>query len=228
MALMLVGLGAQAAGPFKYPPDVTPISRDNVFLRGQSAPDYWRLSPYLEGQKTNSSCSLASMTYVLNGFMDPLAAGREDQHLTEQSVLQTTGNPFWRRATANNGGGLGLKDLEPIALQALVAHGFHDAVVERVSFTGINRRFGLSQFEMDLIENERSAEDFIVINFDQAEVMEEPTPYGHYSVVGAYDSRSRRVLVLDTDRDWYEPYWVPLEKLFDSMDTQGYLKIRAK
>ena len=42
---------------------------------------------------------------------------------------------------------------------------------------------------------------------------------GHIAPIGAYDAKKKRVLILDPDRKYYQPYWVPYEKLFDGINT---------
>ena len=57
--------------------------------------------------------------------------------------------------------------------------------------------------------------------------------YGHIAPVGAYDAAARRVLILDPDRTWYEPYWIPDEVALAGMATpdaasgqaRGYLYV---
>jgi hypothetical protein len=52
--------------------------------------------------------------------------------------------------------------------------------------------------------------------------------------IAAYDQKNSRVLVLDPDREWYEPYWVSEDSLLTGMATEdttahafrGYIKIQ--
>ena len=44
--------------------------------------------------------------------------------------------------------------------------------------------------------------------------------YGHIAPVGAYDEPNRRVLVMDPDRAWYEPYWIPDDVALAGMATR--------
>ena len=49
-------------------------------------------------------------------------------------------------------------------------------------------------------------------------------PYAHISPIGAYDSVTRRVLILDVDRGWYSPYWVSDKDLLAAINhaTKSY------
>ena len=59
--------------------------------------------------------------------------------------------------------------------------------------------------------------------------------YVHISPIGAYDKTHMRVLIMDVDREWYEPYWVSDERLLLAMSKKtekygfgGYLWIKEK
>ena len=45
----------------------------------------------------------------------------------------------------------------------------------------------------------------------------DPEGPAHVATVGAYDEKSRSVLVLDPDREWYEPYWTSVDALFEAI-----------
>jgi hypothetical protein len=83
--------------------------------------------------------------------------------------------------------------------------------------------------------NEASDADLIVVNFLQSTLTGDPDgAVGHYAPIAAYDAERRRALILDPDRDWYEPYWVPEAALIEAMATRdssagpwrGFLWIR--
>jgi len=42
---------------------------------------------------------------------------------------------------------------------------------------------------------------------------------GHLSPVAGYDSKEKRVLIFDSDRQYYEPYWVSEEVFLKGMNT---------
>lgn len=59
---------------------------------------------------------------------------------------------------------------------------------------------------------------------------------GHFSPIAAMDKESNSVLMFDTARFKYPPYWVPMEVLFQSMlpldsatgKSRGYVVLKAK
>lgn len=66
--------------------------------------------------------------------------------------------------------------------------------------------------------NEASARDWLLLNFAASHYVG-VGDYGHIAPVAAYDEALRRVLVLDPDREWYEPYWISDEVALAGMAT---------
>jgi hypothetical protein len=88
-----------------------------------------------------------------------------------------------------------------------------------------------------LVENEQTADDFMLAVFWQATYTDDPEgESGHVAPVAAFDADKDRVLILDPDRQWYEPYWVPLDTFIAGMarvdgitgKTRGYLHVTIK
>lgn len=211
----------------KYPSDILPISVENSYVRFNSSPDFWSILPYHTGQKTNSSCSLAAVTLILNGARPSSQLEKGQKHLTEEVVLSNTQSSVWEEKTAEDGGGISLSGLEPILKMALQSHGHHSATVVRIGVDESSLEQNLIDFERRLISNDKKSSDFIIINFDQGMIMEEEESVGHFSVVGAYDQKNRKALIIDTDKDWYQPYWVPLRKLHRAMiGKRGYFHVQ--
>ena len=61
------------------------------------------------------------------------------------------------------------------------------------------------------------------------------SPFGHHSPVGAYDAAADRVLVLDTYRQGWDPWWAPVPVVLAAMSVpdpdagapRGWLEITA-
>ena len=56
---------------------------------------------------------------------------------------------------------------------------------------------------------------YCILNFGRAEM--EQTGSGHFSCIGGYDPDSHKVLVMDTARFKYPPYWVDFDQLSKSI-----------
>ena len=205
-----------AARP-KYGADATPLSRDHAYFRQADAPDYWALAPYYTAQQDERSCSVASITMIVNGARTTRALGSEDQLASQPLVLGRSGSEAWQRAVGSLGMGVTLDELAGYAIAALRAYGFASATAEvlHVDLTVAS----VTMVHDLLVENERSPTDFLVANFDQGSYTGD-VHAGHIAPVAAYDAARRRVLVLDPDRRWYEPYWVREEVFVAGLATR--------
>lgn len=58
---------------------------------------------------------------------------------------------------------------------------------------------------------------YSIINFGRKELKQTGT--GHFSCVGGYHPESQRVLLLDTARFKYPPFWVDIDSLYVSVNT---------
>ena len=73
----------------KFGPHATTILQSHQYLRTHRAPDYWALSPYYVPQVTRASCSLATVTILLNALrgLPPYSDGAL---VTQESLLKAT------------------------------------------------------------------------------------------------------------------------------------------
>lgn len=201
--LLCVSLFA-AEAEVRYAPGVIPLRLATEYVDKQAAPDYRRLAPYYVGQETSSDCSAASLTMALNAFHLASPA------ISEAQVLAKVAVAAWTAAVAQGGPGTDLRSLGAYSRKGLAAFGLDGAVetkvLEQVSEAGLN------DLRAVLRANEASARDIIIANFDQG-LFTADDSVGHFSPVAAYDAVNERVLVLDVDRKWVEPYWVP-DRLF--------------
>lgn len=82
--------------------------------------------------------------------------------------------------------------------------------------------------------DEENPTTYIAVSYDRKTLKQ--TGSGHFSPIAAYDEETDSVLVLDTARFKYPPYWVPLRLLFQSMlpvdqqtgRSRGYCLLCAK
>jgi hypothetical protein len=244
MGLLLLSSGVEAGardrGP-KYGPWVQLLASAPEPLRQSESPDYWALSPHYVGQSRESWCSAASLAMILNAVRAQIGTPTDsaERLLSQDALLSAVPDPAWVKAMKANQG----YDLEPFAKTieaALKAQGLKDFEVEVVP-TPDRSSATLARLRRSLEENEQSAHDFIIANFVQGFVNGDQDPaalVGHYSPLGAYARNWQKgqdgVLVMEVDREYYEPFWVPVEKLLEGMATpkypgdrtRGYLHIR--
>jgi len=197
----------------KFGPDAIPITSVHNHLQVQEAPDYWVLSPYYVAQATGSACSVASVAMLLNALRG-LPTLASERLVTQRSVLDAVNDENWKTATVEEGEGISFGDLERYIRMALKAFNVEaEAEVFRPKDASPET---LAELRRILTENERSADDIVLLAFDQGTLTGDAT-VGHIAPLGAYDTQTRRVLVMDVDRTWYVPYWSSDEKLLAAM-----------
>jgi hypothetical protein len=164
-------LAAEAPKP-KYGPEAKTLSTDHAYLRRAEAPDYWALSPYYVGQQTGAACSVASVAMVMNAARaaHPLAAlTSNDELVSQSSLLKKTADEAWAQATDESKSlskGVTLDRLGEIVGKAFKAYGYERASVQVVHFDDASEK-SLSALRAALEANEKSADDFVILNFNQ-------------------------------------------------------------
>ncbi len=197
----------------KYGPDATPLSVKHDFFRSNPAPDFWSLIPFYLPQGNDRSCSLASVTMVVNGIRKSAALTSNDELATEADVLKRSKSPLWKKAVGKTGGGVTLDQLAEVTRAALTGYELKKWEVELMRFDDPD---ALAKLRKVLKENAKSADDFVIVNFLQSAATGD-ADVGHIAPLGAYDEKTDSVLVLDPDRQWYEPYWSPVPALLKGM-----------
>ena len=197
----------------KFGPDAISIERSHAYLQRHAAPDYWRLSPYYVPQETDSACSVASITMLLNALRG-LPALNEDEVLTQAGVLHAVGSERWTMQTAENGNGVTFAELSRYVRLSLNA--FHlDADIE-VWKPADHFAATLKKLRQMLVANERNDRDIVLAYFNQG-VLTGSWDGPHISPIAAYDAGRGQILIMDVDRKWYIPYWASDDKLIEAM-----------
>lgn len=197
------------------------------------------LAPHMVYQRTDASCSVATVTVAING----VRAGRDLAPVTQEAVVATDRSGRWWNATQSGGNGVSLDAAQLLCLGAAAALG--DVPRDRhvgVQAVHVPAPGASSQARTDARQAlafalgrmaERPGKTVILVNFEQARLVRSGGHEGHLSPVGAWDEARSRVLVLDVDADRMRPYWVPLDALMDAMalpddvtgEPRGYLII---
>jgi hypothetical protein len=206
-------------------PYATTLAASREYFRSpkNSAPDFWSLIGYYVPQYNDAACSAASVTMALNAARALLPKTSEDKLVTQQELVEKTQVHNWKdRLSAGGFGpsrthGASLDVLRDIAEAAFRANGFPKAQVTAIHVNDDSPKT-VARIRELLVENERSAKDFVLANFDQ-KFYTDDSEVGHFAPIGAYDAKKKRVLVLDPDRQWYEPYWVDEARFFAGLHT---------
>lgn len=198
----------------KYGPKVTLLIHDHQYFQKAAAGDFWRLMPFYVPQCNDYACSVASIAMVFNAASKGRTGVPDtERNVTQDMLLERIREVPLRELVSKDGlqgrHGLTLDELKSAVEQAARALGVR-AQVTADSFQ--NR--SMDEFRKMLQANEDDPSDFLLVHFVQDDLTgARGGPYAHISPVGAYDGATRRVLILDVDREWYSPYWVSDEDL---------------
>ncbi len=250
LSLFVANCSVVNAGPKpgKYGPDASPMSAktNETYFKTQEAKDFWALMPYYTGQANGSSCSAASLTMVLNAARKNSPLTQEDELVTEKNLGEKYTDDRYRYQVSGNltdaakhGVRLGvsverLAEILKTAVNRLKIGGAKSKIeLEVIDFKNLDA--SKKKFHELLVKNEKSDSDFIILNFTQGVLTGDGGGMiGHIAPVGAYDEKQKLVLILDPDRQWYEPYWSPEYKVFDAIADKksdshpGYVYLQLK
>ena len=251
-ALILLLVGSLCLGADEHPkygPDALPLSNNpnrEDFLH-QKAPDFWALMPFYVGQENESSCSAAALVTVLNGARRNKSLTSADELVTHKSLTEKYTDDKYKASVSGEvkeavkSGvmrlGVSVKRLGEVLEEALgklkISEPTHEVKV--VIIDQKDKEKSRKEFHDYLVKNEKSSDDFILLNFTQGILTGDPEGMvGHIAAVGAYDAKHKWVLILDPDRQWYEPYWAPEDKVFEAVAdsradaTPGYVYFKLK
>ena len=230
LVLLLVstlnGFSSQATSPVtdapkpKYGSQATRLHDSHEFIAKNAAPDYWAISPYYIPQQDEGACILASFTMTLNALRASDALTASDELISQPKLLKDIQDETAaKRFYINHGKSISLDEMADLFKKAS-ADLIHKTVrVDVLHADATDPKFA-AKLEKILIENEKSAKNFIVANFLQSELTGDPEgAMGHVSPVAAYDAKTKRVLIMDPDRQYYEPYWVSLDTFIKGLNT---------
>ena len=200
----------------KYGPEGAPratlLRNDSDYVRQSPNSDYWSLSPYYVGMRGGHSASAASVVMVLNALRKDTKYSSSDELVTESGLLSKLPKEKWAdKLSGEKPVGVDLARLATLAQESLAAYGVSGGAVRAIRIVDASDKT-LDRVRQQLIENEKSDRDFVIANYLQSAFTHDPEgAVGTYSPVAAFDAAKDRVLVFETDRTYYEPYWVSLK-----------------
>lgn len=202
----------------KYGPQATPLSASHEYFQEQGLSSFWSWIPYYIPQRDGKSCSLASVTMLLNAARSQIKLTQEEPLVTQDDLLKKVNSPIWNQGLSQLGRGIQLDQLAELVRISLKTYGipFHSVEVLHIKDSSEAMK---KKVHEALQMTEKSNQVLMLANF-LMKVYTDDAEVGHISPVGAYDSKRKRVLILDSDRRWYEPYWVSEETFLKGMATQ--------
>lgn len=203
----------------KYAPEdkpfATPLKKRPAHIRSAPAPDYWALIPYYEGMRGPHSASAASAAMVLNALRQDTRYSSADELIGEEALLKTTAAHGWaQRLSGEKPAGVDLNVFGALFEASLSTYGI-SAEVRTIPVDA-----DAAPVRKLLRDNELSDKNFMIALYKQSVFTGDPEgAVGVYAPVGAFDAERDAVLVLETDRKWYEPYWVSLDTFVKAMSA---------
>jgi hypothetical protein len=239
--------------------ELIPWGSDEGIQRFASAEfkvDFFKLANFFEAQNNSIYCGVASSVIVLNALRvrneeKQNNLPKADSVLTKADLeyIPIIYSPFFNRYTQDNifnekakskleilgkpiknqetgkekrDGGLQLAQLQKL----LASHDLQ--VIKKVA----DDKLSANDFRKDLKTNLANKDDYILVNYTRKTLDQEGG--GHISPIGAYDSRSDSVLVMDVNSNKADWVWVAVDLLyasmatFDTIENRGYLLISEK
>ena len=220
VAFTLFGSLSAEAGKSKakYGKNAVTLAEDSAYFRGATKTDFWKLIPYYVPQHNEKACGVASSIMVFNALFAAERNTADGKNVDVDEVFKLAG--AFKKNTGTKGKGFTLDALGETLTTVLESAegGPYTVSVER--FDGKDKKAEMARLLKLLSSNEKSQKDFIIANFLQSVLTGDPEgSVGHLAPIGAFDAKKKRVLILDPDRKYYQPYWVPYEKLFDAINT---------
>jgi hypothetical protein len=179
----------------RFAPDIAPLGGD-----GPRSPAYQEQLPFHVPQRDDQSCGLASLTQVTCALL----ARRAAPPVTQDAVAALLGKLDWT-------GGATLAELEAFTRRTFAALGVAATVTRRHAVPGAEAAF------RDALRAVQAGRAHVIVNVCLAAIL--GSPFGHHSPVAAYDEPADRVLVLDTYRQGWEPWWAPVARVLDAMSV---------
>ncbi|CAF0963091.1 unnamed protein product [Didymodactylos carnosus] len=204
-------------GP-KYGSQAKRLFQSHNYISTHKALDYWAISPYYIAQQNERSCSVASITMIVNAARVAKTLTSNEELATQQSILNRVNSQEWNRQVSSNGIGVTLNQMKQLVEASLKAFNIQYISVEIIHTMDLSEETK-QKFHKILIENENSSTNFLIANFDGSIIFDD-VQYGHFAPIAAYDADHSQILVMDPERQNYEPYWISEDMLLHAMVTQ--------
>lgn len=195
----------------------------------------WHLLSNRIAQRNKTSCSAASLTIALNGYISARDDGVVDNPLTECKLLDMLPESDLRSNLSEGKGGATLAQINEMAAQAVEALGLSDLSVNATFFDENSVEPQTEAFKRDLEDASKDCTTILIANFHQGVVHNNELAHGHFSPVSPLAEDAGKVCVVDPAMEGF-PFVIDFEHLVRAMSTRdksagrnrGYLKIACK
>jgi len=170
---------------------------------------FWALCMSFLTQETQTYCGVASSVMVMNALpiLKPITAPyAPHSYFTQDNYFSKAVQEFVHPKKVRESG----MTLDQLT-QALLLWNCHAKATHAAAAN-------LDEFREELRNGFSTADRYMIVNVSRAGLGQEGG--GHFSPIGAYDSKTDRVLFMDVSRYKYPPFWFELEVMFDAMNTE--------
>lgn len=168
-------------------------------------------------QKTDASCSLASVTMVVNAIQH----SRGQPTWSQEAILTIVDDPEWAYDTRDGGDGISLEKLGHYLALAL-----HAIDIPYTEIEVVHVHQDTPDDRQDFRDAITASHTFVLANFEDRLILPIDFYVGHISPVGGYDADTQRILLMDVDKSLEEmegwsngPHWVSEDLFFRAMHT---------
>ncbi len=174
-----------------------------LLAMSESKQDFEQLQAVLPAQSRMAFCGVATLLGVQNAALKPQGESYDQQTLFASPAGQV------KSSLAVSFQGINLNELA----QMFSALGY------QVQRTPVNAETSLARFRAELKASLADGTSFVVVNYARGVLGQ--AGMGHISPIGAYNAVEDKVLVMDVAKHKYPYTWVPLNSLWQAMNTQG-------
>ena len=191
----------------------------------------WHLFTNRTIQRSNTSCSAASLTIALNGLISIGLPDLLERPLDEPQVLDLLTPGTLRENLAEGKGGATLAQITEMTEQAIKGLGLSNMTVTRKYMEEPNGQF-LEEFKKELMASAQDCKSVIIANYHQGVATGKDFTHGHFAPVAPLDSSGDQMCIVEPSMYRY-PFLIDTEHLCRAMATRddtagcnrGYLKI---
>lgn len=201
-------------------------------LKHSDARSFWATIPYFRNQDSETFCSVAAVTMVVNAAKAAWTTSDVVSPLSQSDIVALAQDEEWRRAVSSRSKTVTLMKLKEVLLTIFGKLGLDSIDVRAV--IAHDEPAARDNFECALRLLDPSCDQFIVSNFALGMVVGKAR-VGHWAPIVSYSKKSDEVLLFDPDTEFHQPYWAPRERLFQAMlerdangVPRGYLLIRRE
>jgi hypothetical protein len=208
-------------GPFRKAAS-TPFSQENPFFRGSDSSILKALQSGFVTQFNEAACSVASVATVLNAMLILLNRKSDVGPITQERILEKVKAGNWAERISREGfrnrRGLPIAELGIVVKSSLEQFDIPYKTFEVVKLAkDLPNIYDLKEeLHQRTFQSERIGNCFMIAHFNQG-IFIKGLHLPHISPVGAVNTKTKRVLILDVDSYVKEPYWVSFDTFFKGL-----------